>query len=378
MSTATIPLPQVSSNLLTHSRTSCAKTCLRKHYYQYELGVRVAFESRPLRMGSAVHLGLELYADSGNQETAIAAAVGGYDELPVWANTQELIDEWIIEREKVARLLSGYFWYWQNQRFEIVSNEQQFRLPIRNPQTGGTTPNWELGGKIDKIVRLEDGRLAVMEHKTCSDPLEPESDYWKRLRIDQQISLYMLAARELGHDVQTVLYDVIRKPSISPKLIPLLDDRGLKIVLDADGNRAIKENILKSGKPGAGHGEPAQSANADKGWVLQQRRETAAEYGERLTDDIVARPTFYFARQEIPRLDADLEEFRQELWDMQKNLRESQLHNRWYRSTGACVKPYRCEYLDICHNGIDLSQGVPAGFVRVENLHPELTDDASE
>ncbi len=364
-----------SASLLTHSRTSCAKTCLRKHYYAYELGVRPAGESRPLRMGSAVHLGLEHYATHCDQKVAIETAVASYDTLPDWANTPELIDEWIIEREKVARLLSGYFWYWNQQRFEIIANEQEFRLPIRNPQTGGITPNFELGGKIDKIIRLPDGRLAVMEHKTCSDPLDAESDYWRRLRIDQQISLYMLAARERGYAVETVLYDVIRKPSISPSLVALLDDQGRKIVLDADGNRVLKDHILKSGKPGVGHGEPVQSGNKEKGWVLQQRREHAQEYGERLTDDIVDRPEFYFARREIPRLDADLAEFKQELWDMQKNLRESQLHNRWYRSTGACVKPYRCEYLDVCHNGIDLSQGLPPGFVRLENVHPELTSD---
>jgi len=34
-----------------------------------------------------------------------------------------------------------------------------------------------------------------------------------------------------------VLYDVTRKPEISPKQIPVLDDAGLKIVTDADGNR---------------------------------------------------------------------------------------------------------------------------------------------
>ena len=372
---STLALPQIAgSNLLTNSRMSTFKTCPRKHLYKYEQGVRRDTDAKPLRMGSAVHLGLDLKCKGEEETTALLRATESYDQFPLWANDEEKQHEWLTEREIVRRLLAGYWWRWGGDAdivAEVIASEISFDLPIRNPETGGTSTVFRVGGKIDKIVRLNDGRVAVMEHKTCGEDLSPESDYWKRLRIDQQISLYMCAARELGHDVQTVLYDVIRKPSIAPKQIPVLDERGLKVVVDSNGERVLKENIKKNGEPGVGHGEPMQSGNAEKGWTLLSRVETPEEFGERLTDDIAARPDFYFARQEIPRLDSDLEEFRHELWQQQQSIRAAQQHGRHFRNTSACLVMGRCEYLDQCHNGIDISN-IPSGFVRVNDLHPEL------
>jgi hypothetical protein len=153
------------------------------------------------------------------------------------------------------------------------------------------------------------------------------------LRLDQQISLYVIAARELGYDVATVLYDVIRKPSIAPKIV----DR------------------------------------------KTARRETADEFGDRLTEDISTRPDFYFARKEIPRLEADLEEFRAEVWQQQLMLRNCQKTGHWYRNTNACLHPYRCSYTDICFQGINLTNGtIPIGFKKLASVHPELTLSAKE
>lgn len=362
----------MSSPLLTHSRMQSQKTCPRMHYFLYEVGIRRDRESKPLRLGAAVHLGIDLVAKGYSPDEAILAAVAGYEVLPTWAaNNDEAAFEWMIERETVARLLAAYFWYWTGERQQVaqfIHSEQSFDLPLRNPETGGVTTSFRLAGKIDKIIQLADGRLAVMEHKTCSDDLDADSDYWRRLRIDSQISLYMLAARQLGYDVRTVYYDVIRKPRIQPTLIPLLDDEGLKIVLDAEGNRVM----TKDGK------KPRQSGDASQGHVLQQRRQTPAEFGERLTDDIVARPEFYFARQEIPRLESDLTEFQMELWQQQQQIREAQKHDRWFRNTGACMRPYRCEFLDICHAGYRQGDPVPAGYKIIADVHPELSDDAEE
>lgn len=377
----TIALPQIAGqNLLTNSRLRTFKTCARKHLISYELGIRPESDAKALRLGGAVHLGLDRKCKGDDQDAAITAATACYEVLPPWASNDEAVGEWMCERETVAALLAGYFWRWGDDDSlanqvtgvaEVIASELAFELPIRNPDTGKATPTFRVAGKIDKIVRLADGRLAVMEHKTCGESIEPESDYWKRLRIDQQISLYMLAARELGHEVHTVLYDVIRKPAIRPTQIPLLDEKGLKIVLDAQGNRCLKENIKKNGEPGAGHGEPYQAANAEKGWALQTRTETPAEYGERLLADITQRPDFYFARAEIPRLTADLLEFRYELWQQALAIRETQKTGRHFRNTNACTLMGRCQYFEQCTSSHDWNT-VPTGFVRVPDVNPEL------
>ena len=310
-------------NILTHSRMSTAKTCLRMHQYRYELGIRRDRTSQPLRMGSAVHAGIDLLAQGKTLTEAWIEIRGEYADVPDWADP----DDWRTEAEKVCRLVAGYEWRWGEDDCEVIATEQAFNLPIKNPDTNATTPTFTFAGKIDKIVRLADGRLAIREHKTCGVDISVDSDYWRRLRIDQQISGYMMAARALGYCVETVEYDVIRKPSIRPKLI---------------------------------------------GGGKDKVRETADQYGVRLTDDIAERPDFYFARMEIPRLEVDLREFEAELWQIQQTLRQHQLTGRWFRNTGACLHPYKCDYFDLCCNGYEHTDATPTGFVRVDDLHPEL------
>lgn len=358
-------------HLLTHSRMSTAKSCLKKHWFAYELGIRPDVSRGPLRVGSAVHLGLDLLAQGQDLVDACEAIRLNYAEIPQRVLDTDTVDEWMIECETCVQLLSGYYWWYRVEGggmaiAEILASEQQFCIPLRNPETGRPTPNWSLAGKVDKIVRLTDSRVAIMEHKTCGEDLSPDSDYWKRLRLDQQISLYVIAARELGYDVQTIIYDVVRKPMIDPLSIPLLDADGLKIVLDADGQRVYLAN-----------GKPRQAGDKEKGWVLQSRRQTAAEYGDRLAEDIRTRPEFYFARQEIPRLNSDLDEFQAELWQQQQSMSDCKRLGRWFRNTNACLHPWRCDYFDLCCNGWSEFDGIPGGFVKLEHVHPELPELAA-
>ena len=350
-------------NLLTHSRVQCMRTCLRKHCFAYELGIKPAVKSAPLRMGSAIHLAKELvHKNKMNPNDAILQAIKPYDVVPAGVDATD----WAIEREKVYRLAWAYFQVWADDTREVIATEQTFELPIKNPETGGRTNKFLSAGKIDGIVKLPDGRVAIDETKTTSKPIDPESDFWQRLRVDDQITKYFWAARQLGYDISCVIYDVIKKPTIEPLLIPLLDENGDKIVLDAEGKRVLKASGL-----------PRQTGDSTLGYVLQQRRQTPAEYGERLSEDIAARPGFYFQRKEITRLESDIEEFEHEQWQSQQLLSDCQRTGRWFRNTGACLSPYRCEYANLCFGGFsgDLSQGVPEGFTQVANVNPELESE---
>lgn len=359
------------SNVLTHSRMQCYKTCPRKHYLRYELGLRPERSSTPLRFGSAFHVGLDLRAQGMSAEESCSVAVAGYEILPDWCNNDELIYNWKIERETVQTLLNTYFWYWENATVppnlapqEIIETEKVFEAQILNPDSRGSSRTFVVSGKRDKLVRLVDGRLAIMEHKTTSDSLESTSDYWRRLKIDQQISLYMLAAKDQGIDVETVLYDVVRKPTIKPCMVPLRDEEGIKIVLNAAGER-VRNRDGKSWR---------QTGDVDLGYFLQQRRETPQEWSDRLAQDIAARPEWYFARQEIPRVSSDLDEFRRELWQQAQDIGNARKSGLWYRNAGACTGMYRCEYFDLCTSNADVSGDVP-GFERVTELHPELAGE---
>ena len=381
--------------LLTNSRTESFKRCRRRHWYEYEMGLRPVEDAPALRMGSAVHAGLESMKAGGTAQAAVAmfyVADMQSEDAQYWRD---------IERATVETLLNGYSWRWQDSPLQILYNEEEFRLPLVNPETGAASTLWELAGKIDGIVTLEDGRKAVLEHKSTSEDLTPGSEWMRRLQMDSQPSLYVYAARQSDPEVATVLYDFIRKPTIKPTAVPLLDENGLKIVLDFDGRRV--RNAEKKPKKscdickGTGEnrfaiqawdvagapvppcpctlGDYRQTADTSRQFVIQTRPMTVEEWGQKLCDDIGERPDFYFARVEVPRLDSEVQECLAELWDLQKTIREAQLKGRWYRTVSRDSCPY-CSFFGPCSAKTDISNGIaPEGFVFTSVLHPELSEE---
>lgn len=344
------------TELLTHSRMDAFKQCRKRHFYAYQAGIRPTDDARALRMGSAGHAGAETLGKGGDINAACLAVNLHYENRPHY------IDEWDweIERETLLRLICAYEWRWHGHNLEYLAVEQSFELPLLNPQSGKPTPSFNLGGKIDGIVKMDDGRIAVKETKFLSEDIGGDAALWRRMKMDQQVSLYILAARRLGFDCDTVLYDVIRKPSIKPEAVPVRDKLGVKIVLDAAGNRVT-----------TAQGKFRQTADKELGYVLQTRRMTAEEWGDKLTEDIAKRPDFYFTRQEIPRLSHDLSEFEYEVWDVQLAVRDAQRNDRHYRTVNKNTCPY-CPYFNFCATGFDLDAPLPEGFERVYDVHPEL------
>jgi hypothetical protein len=370
---------------LTHSRMQSFKTCRRRSFYAYEHGIRSVLDGRALRMGSAFHTGVEALTKTGGD---LATAV--QDVRTYYQNSPEEFDDyaWAIERETVIRLICGYQWRWSVDDITYEAVELPFELPLRNPETNRTTKDFKLAGKIDAIIRFADGRLAVKETKLLGDPIDAESNLWRRLRIDEQISLYVVAARKLGYPVESVYYDVARKPTIQPNPIPIVDADGLKIVCDAHGNR-IRNAPLKAKKSceqckGAGvvsedfgpcpctYGKWRQTASTDDGYALHTRLMTPDEFGERLNNDIAERPDFYYHRREVARLDKDLTEFEQEIWEIKDTLRDAQKKNRWYRTANRNTCDY-CPVFDLCTVNFDPTKDhLPERFVQLSDPHPEL------
>lgn len=309
--------------LLTASRLSALRSCQRRHYYRYELGLSKIRSAEPLRFGGAFHAGLEATNKGADDAAAIEQATAGYDQIPEWADATD----WETERQTLRQLLAGHFWRYQSDNLKFVAVEQVFQTPLINPGSGHASRIFLLAGKIDAIVQLPDGRLAVLEYKTAGEDIGPTSDYWLRLRCDGQISQYVLGARAMGFNVSTVLYDVTRKPTI----------------------RLRKE-------------------------------ETPEQYGVRLLADIGDRPDYYFARREVPRLEDELAEYRLELWQQAAQLRDAQRANRWFRNVGRMTCSY-CPYSTLCLNSIQVNvDAPPSGYEVRADVHQELSTggDASQ
>jgi hypothetical protein len=314
------------SELLTHSRLACFRACPKRHLYAYEYGLRPIEDSEPLRVGKAFALAVETDAKGGDVDMALAGQIGDPFEFAL-----------------VASMFTAHKDRYANEpKEEHVAAELPFDIALVNPETGRATPTWRLAGKIDRIVKLADGRIALKEYKTTSRDFAPGADYWLRLQLDMQLSLYLVAARELGYDVTTILYDVTRRPALRPlKATPL------------DARKFTKDGALYK--------------------TQRDRDETPAEYSFRCTSALVEDPVRSFARIEIARTDADLAEAQAETWIQQLNIREAQRSGRWYRNPEACVSAtgQKCDFLPVCQNS-DLATRTPQGFRRVETVHEEL------
>ena len=319
--------------LLTHSRMSCAKTCLRKHHYRYVLGITSYTTAAPLRFGGNAHLAWELWSKGATPEEAINQAIAEYDN----ADDYELQ----IERITLATMLAGYFWYYRNDNLIYEEIEGGFCLPLMNPNPGkrqSVSRTFKLAGKRDGIVRLN-GRRFLLERKTTNADISDGSEYWLRLRCDQQISLYIIAAQQADVDVSEVLYDVMRKPTIHPY-------------------RATPKEKLRYRKDGELY------ANC------REINESPDDYGERLWQDILERPEFYYQRREVPRLHDELELCKQEAWAIADWLRKG------YSFRNVSYLCSKCEFVTLCLQSISVDlDNIPVGFNLLENKHPELEEN---
>lgn len=381
---------------ITNSEIKTARTCARKHHLSYRLGLRPVDPGKALRFGAAFHEALDARAQTimrGETQTdalaaAIQTALGTFDRHAP-TETDELYPEYILQRTQLIALLNVYHWRWSNedQNLTVLASEQQFNIPIINPATGRASRTYTLGGKIDKIVRLYDGRLAVMEHKTAGQDISPEADYWKRLRIDQQISLYYMAAQHLGYEIDTVLYDVARKPATS--LATITQGRTKKLLTEGvytakgdDGEVELgfldTQKIVHEGEGSTPtgvwlDGEYAEVIPGKQGFSI---RETPGLYAMRCNHDLYTQHERHFQRREIPRNEHDLDEARYELWREAQRMRENEKSGVFPRNDSACIGFGKCPYFDLCTTGqIPDSEYAPEGFYWANRVHQELEEE---
>lgn len=329
--------------VITNSEMATFRRCQREHKLAYVDGYRSVEDADALRFGTLWHLGLEqLFLGHGLAAAIEAATPGAKDDF---------------ERAKLRVLLTGYEARWSGDNgHDVEGVEEVFYAPFTNPSTGAESKSFALGGKLD--VRLRDG---FMEHKTTSDDIGLGSIYWRVLTLDSQVSTYYAGAQALGTEPRRCIYDVVRKPRLQPKQVPLLDDCGQKFVLDADGNR-VK---TKDGK------KWRETADTALGYRLVTRDETPEEYETRLLEDVMANPDSYYQRGEVVRLEDELREAAQDAWDVGQQMLEARRAGRAPRNVQSCRR-YNgtCTFFDHCSGVADITD--TTRWVKVDNVHPEL------
>jgi hypothetical protein len=337
--------------LITTSELKSFRSCKRQHHYSYRLGYRSIDKAGPLRFGTAMHNALEVWWSAGTlcDLGAAIAAIDSNGEIDAF------------ERAKARAMMMNYHARWATEDYEVLAVEIEFETPLINPSTGKASTTYRLGGKIDGIARKPNGDVFLMERKTSGVEVGFDTPYWKRLILDTQISTYYVGGRALGHDIKGCIYDVLRKPAIRPKAIPIVDEFDMKMVVDSQGNR-VK---TKDGK------KWRETADSALGYTLTTRPETPDEFEKRCIEVIMEDPERYLVRGEVFRLEEDELDAAQDTWDTARELRESELASRWPRNPDACDKwGSFCSYWPVCALGSSIED--PALYRKVPRRHEEL------
>ena len=253
-------------------------------------------------------LGLGSAVHLGLETDDIDKAVGYFDG--VFPDSQEEANELEVQRATVRAMLTGYF-----DRFgkwgEETIRELSFDIPIRNPKTGAVSRSFRLQGKIDAITVI-DGKTWLVEYKTAN---QINKGYFDRVSLDEQITLYMYAYREkFGVKPEGVIYRVLKKPTIR-----------------------------------------------------QTKKESLEQFCNRLEQDYVDRPDFYFFEQKYYRSENDLKQFEKELWAFTQQYLYEKRNDINCKNASRCLDFGQCEYMPICLGEADLE----LDYVKKEK-HEEL------
>jgi len=313
---------------LTNSEMQTFQTCPRKHHYIYNLCRITPRPQEPLYMGSAIGIGLDA----------------------IWENNpgylrafEDYLDRYGEDKKKVAlyakgvAMLKGYIKYWDPDDWELIQTEKKVQLKIDN--------NLTYRGMIDKVVRnRRDGCLYLIDHKTSSDNIQdPSSDYWTELMINPQATGYKVALEAEYKEEVRIIWDVIKKHSSQgPKL-----KKSIRLKKDEtdDEFELRKADLMESDQ----------------------------EYSDRVLQDYLEKPEYYYKRKVLGRTSEDLKEWRRELEANACNIKASSVMTLPIKHTKSCRKYGRmCEYAPVCHG---LDQIESDNYVTKENRHPELDGD---
>lgn len=328
--------------VLTNSRMQTFRLCARLHEVKYNRGYRALTSSEALEFGTIIHAGLEAWWRAHRAGYAALALSLAQAAIVEAASKAETIDEGL--QVKLELLMFGYDARWSASmgEFDVLEVEQVFEAPIIRP-TGRKARGLRLSGKLDALVRRRaDGTIWIVEHKSTSADLSPGSTYWARLRLDAQVSVYFDGAASLKHGpIAGCLYDVIKKPELRPyKATPL----------------------------------EARKFTASGRLYANQRAEdeTPDEFKVRLIEAVTASPELYFQRQEVVRLESELDASRRDTFETAELIRLTGRRGWAPRSTAQCHAYGRtCELYDLCSGAASLDDETK--FRKLDDVNPELT-----
>lgn len=268
--------------VISSSSTTTARTCWKKYYWRYEEHLQPVTKPIQLSQGRIIHEAFDKFYKGVPEKEVTQYIIDTYNlEL----SKAEYVDQEQLETAKYTAL--GMWLGYPHQKrlqYSVVGSERDFSVPIGH--------GLRLCGKIDRTLEKQ-GTLWVGEMKTSGDY---EANFTRRAENSYQATAYVYAMRKLGYNVQGVIYDVIKKPS------------------------------LRKG-----------------------RSETASQFCRRIAYDYKQRPDYYYFNYSTYRSPDQLRWFEGDIRNLIKELKRHKKYRDWYRNPDACYAyNHQCEYHKIC------------------------------
>jgi hypothetical protein len=361
---------------ISHTRMVAFRACRHRHHLAYELGVKPIAKALQLVVGTAMHLWLEAWwlvamADGAPRWLSPVRPPEQDPEredamlMPVEAAFHGLGATDPYEAAKLRAMVLAYHLRWGSQQIKVYSVEAEFTAPLINPLDGKVSKRYERTGKIDAIVEFPESAGPefegewVMEHKSRAGAMDVGDKYFRKLRMDPQISDYHIGAAALGHEIRGVIYDVVCKPTIEPRMATPEADRKMTIGVGCRKCGGGKDE-KGSGYEGAADRLCRCQKCDGTGWKdaphyyanVRLEDETPGEYGLRCFTLMLSEPLRYFHRHKVTRLADELRDHEIDGWFTVRSMHEQRATGVAPRNPDACWLFNRpCDYTAICWDG---------------------------
>jgi len=298
--------------LVSYSFFNTFRNCRRKAWWRYVEGLAPIDRAPALVQGDLVHRALAEHYTTDLRRTnpfrvineALADATGDSDMQQYWHIATAMLDAYI----RHYRCDDSY----------VIAVEKPFVGEIVNPATGAKSRSFVMGGKVDGLVRTDEG-LFILEHKTAS---RVDGAYLDRLWSDMQIQWYSLYVTWEGEPVKGTMYNLLEKPRLEMK------------TGETDAEFETRKADMKA-----------------PGRAKQQLAETDEEYQDRLRAWYAAEPRFH--REVIYFTPEDLDEQRALIWELSQQYLAAARNGKasFYQNTSQCFNYNRaCEFLPLCRS----------------------------
>lgn len=202
----------MTKRTFTNSERS-AFHCQQKWLWQYGVGLRPVTEESHFLRGNIWHDAMDVYHNEGLEAARMhlegLLAASKTQLLDTSSNATEEQQGEIVKQCMI--LLPDYHARYAGE-WDVLHTEIELSTCIDEDRD-----LW-WAGKVDKIVRTKEGKIYIVDHKTTT--MDTSRWYEFNRYRPQMIGYALLAERELGINVDGIMYDVVCMPTVRSEEAP--------------------------------------------------------------------------------------------------------------------------------------------------------------